>query len=88
MSDKIEAQAEAVEWEPSLKTPPKTEMSRGAQTAWIVGAIALAFGGYLEYQRKEALDVSYPGCWSLIHSPAEDDCKVAIAVRQLRGLSN
>ena len=84
MSDKTEVQAEAVEWEPS-KSVPKTEMSRGTQTAWIVGAIALAFGGYLEYQRKEALDVRYPGCWSLIHSPAENDCIYATASRRLRG---
>ena len=82
MSDKTEVQAEAVEWEPS-KSVPKTEMSRGTQTAWIVGAIALAFGGYLEYQRKEALDVRYPGCYQPIFQDLS--CEAGVSARRLRG---
>lgn len=56
-------------------------MTRGEQTAWIVGAMALLFFFYTEHQRKSLPKWDYARCEGLFGT--DNACRAAVAAYRL-----
>ncbi len=64
-------------------TDHRGEMSRGEQTAWIVGAIAVVGFFGLDYARSHDDNHPYASCRSVF---ADSGCKARIAAERLNNL--
>lgn len=72
-------------WGGTPRTPAaRREMTRGEQTAWIVGAIAVVGFLGLDYARSHDPSDPYAPCRSVF---AESGCKARIAMERLDRLS-
>lgn len=59
-------------------------MSRGVQTAIIVGAMLLLFGVFMHYQVTNNPNDPYAKCKSIFETN-KVQCEAAIAMKQMRG---
>lgn len=65
--------------------PERKEMTRGQQTAWIIGAIVLVALFALNYVKTHDASDPYARCNGII--PQGSECRAAVAVERLNRLN-